>query len=256
MLFLALVLITGLAIASYMDIKGLFVSDFFQDVLIAFGIMGNLIYSIITGNYLNSFWMAVGILVFTPIAYILYLLKYWGGGDVKATMMMVTILPYFHKQLLLDYAINFIFMSGIYSVFASLWVGRDKLKRVELYKGIGVSVIAVMSFVFLPHLIAWLISLMTLLLAFATTVYKIDQGMVKLMDPNELMEEDWLVEDVYYKGKKIIEVKGELKPLTKSELEFLRKHNIKVKVKFGIPMVPAFLITVLVTLLIGNVLLL
>ncbi len=256
MLVFLIVLIIGLTIASIMDFKSLYVSDFFQDVLIAFGIIGNVIYSLETGVIDNLFWMSVGILIFVPIAYVLYLLKYWGGGDVKSTIMLVTILPYFNRPLLLDYAINFIFLSGIYSVLISLWIGRKQLRKFEFYKMIVVILIAAVSFAFLPHLIAWLISLSVLLLAFANTVYKIDQSLTRVVDPEELVEEDWLVEDVYYKGKKIIEVKGELHPLTKKEIEFLKKHKIKVKVKFGIPMVPAFLITVIATLLIGNVLLL
>lgn len=252
LLFLAVLLI-GLIVASIMDFKSLYVSDYFQDTLIAFGIIGNLIYSLSTGKIDNLLWMSVGILIFIPIAYILYLLKYWGGGDVKATMMLVTILPYFNKPLIFDYAINFIFISGIYSVLISLWIGRKELKKKEIYKAIAVATIAVLAFLFLPKLFAWLITLLALLLAFSNTVYKIDQTLTKKVDPSELVEEDWLVEDVYYKGKKIIEAKG-LHPLTKEEIEFLKKHGIKVKIKFGIPMVPAFLLTVIVTLLIGNIL--
>ena len=248
-----IVLLIGLTIASYMDIKSLYVSDFFQDTLIAFGIVGNIIYSLITGEINNLFWMSLGTLTIVPIAYILYLLKYWGGGDVKATLMLVTILPYWNKPLIFDYVINFIFVSGLYSVAASLYLGRNQLSKNEIYKGIGAIGISAIAFWFLPNLLAWLVSLTVILLAFATTVYKIDQNMVRRVDPKELVEEDWLVESVKHNGKEIIHVKeGELHPLTKDEIEFLEKHKIKVKVKYGIPMVPAFLITALVTIFIGN----
>jgi len=47
-------------------------------------------------------------------------------------------------------------------------------------------------------------------------------------------------------------VKPTWEGLSKKELEFLQRAKKKVLVKYGIPFVPAFLLTLLATILLGN----
>jgi prepilin signal peptidase PulO-like enzyme (type II secretory pathway) len=81
----------------------------------------------------------------------------------------------------------------------------------------------------------------------------------KKVSPKDLVEGDWLVEDVVVNGKKIVK-KGGI-GVTKKDvalLQDLHKKGIvdKVTVKDGIPFVPTFLIAFIINYLLGNVLLL
>jgi len=70
--------------------------------------------------------------------------------------------------------------------------------------------------------------------------------MLKLANPKELTEGDWLVNAVKI-GRKIIKPTAD--GLSMQEIRMIRKANKKVLIKQGIPFVPVFLIAVIVSLL-------
>jgi prepilin signal peptidase PulO-like enzyme (type II secretory pathway) len=68
---------------------------------------------------------------------------------------------------------------------------------------------------------------------------------------SELTPGEWIVEDIYYKGKYICGPKD--LGITQEQIEILKKTNIThVKVKVGIPFLPAFLIAYVFVIFGGN----
>ena len=63
--------------------------------------------------------------------------------------------------------------------------------------------------------------------------------MIREINAKKLREGDWLVDDIKLKAKTI---KYNWEGLTKNDLVLLHKLNKKVKIKEGLPFVPAFLI--------------
>ena len=83
--------------------------------------------------------------------------------------------------------------------------------------------------------------------------------MVKKVTPSELTEGDWIIEDIiinkkFIAGKKDLGVsKEQIKELT----SFFKEGKIKhVTIKTGIPFIPSFLISLLITYFAGNIFLL
>ena len=245
MLFM-IIAIAGFAIASYMDLKTQYVSDYLQDILIAFGIIGHIIYFLITRDIYPLFWMSVSLITLVPISYILYLLGAWGGGDVKSVAMISSLIPWFNgKPIIIYMIIDFLFVAAFYSTFVTFVYGKKFIKRFD-YILLGIALVPFGIFIYYRNLITLFISLMTLMIL-TPTIKRVDQLMVKEVSPDELVEGDWVMEDVKI-GKKLI-YKARKEGVSDKDIERIKKSGIKkVKIKYGIPMVPAFLITILVAL--------
>ena len=96
-----------------------------------------------------------------------------------------------------------------------------------------------MIFYFLHNLFAVfavLIALFPFLFSFAKGLE--DVVMIREVKGKDLREGDWLASDVKFRGKTI---KSSFEGVNSEEIEFLKKKG-KVKIKDGIPFVPAFLI--------------
>ena len=76
-------------------------------------------------------------------------------------------------------------------------------------------------------------------------------GMYKNIKVSELTEGDWVAKNIYI-NKKLIASPKDL-GLTKKQINILKKSAIlKIQIKQGVPFAPAFLITLIVTLVLGN----
>ena len=83
--------------------------------------------------------------------------------------------------------------------------------------------------------------------------------MVKLISPEKLTEGDWIVEDIYYKNKRITGPKdlGISKKNIEKLIKLKQQGKInKIKVKYGIPFVPSFLIALIYTIIFNKIVLL
>jgi hypothetical protein len=104
-------------------------------------------------------------------------------------------------------------------------------------------------------LILVLIGLSVYLFAFGMLFSKAAEStFVRDFSLAELTEGEWIVEDVYFKGKYICGPKD--LGISKEQIEKLKQTTIKsVKVKVGIPFLPAFLIAYVFILFGGNLVL-
>jgi hypothetical protein len=90
---------------------------------------------------------------------------------------------------------------------------------------------------FIFFYIGLFVFLSAILFLFGKVIEKV--GMIKKINARDLREGDWLVNDVCV-GKKII--KADWQGLERKDLKILHKLKRKIKVKEGIPFVPAFFI--------------
>ena len=69
---------------------------------------------------------------------------------------------------------------------------------------------------------------------------------------NKLTEGDWILNDIFYKGKKIYSRKSP--GVTKEQIKLFIKYKMKeVLIREGIPFVPAIFLAVVFSLIFGNI---
>ena len=81
-------------LASIFDIKRGFVPDWLNNLLVAFGLVSNLILTLITGNVKFILASIISMVITYSIAYLLWQLHLWGGGDVKLFTSIATAIPF------------------------------------------------------------------------------------------------------------------------------------------------------------------
>lgn len=80
-------------------------------------------------------------------------------------------------------------------------------------------------------------------------IKSVDAIMIKKVNPNKLSEGDWLLRKIKLKNKgKIITIKPNVHGLSEEEIALLRKAKKSVKIKYGLPFVPVFLIALICSL--------
>ena len=78
--------------------------------------------------------------------------------------------------------------------------------------------------------------------------------MIKKIPVNKLTEGDWIIKNVYHKGKLIYNKNGP--GISNPSISLLKKYKIKsVPVKEGLPFVPSFLLALIFSLIFGNLIL-
>lgn len=94
-IFLIQLIITMLfcILASICDIRNNFVPDELCYVLALFGLLSNLILSLIAGNVKFILASFISMVITYAITYLLWKLKMWGGGDVKLFTAIATVIP-------------------------------------------------------------------------------------------------------------------------------------------------------------------
>jgi Flp pilus assembly protein protease CpaA len=275
----------ALAIASYTDIKTLEVPDWLSYSLIAVGIGGNLIFSIFYSDPSFIIKSMLGLGLAFAIGMLMFYTGQWGGGDSKVLFGLGSLLGFDYPLqfgLFAKFLINMLFAGGAYGI---VWIivmavknrkplakklvkefKEKKLVRIRLYSGIA-SVLALVIVYFLPKpitsqmkitlmLLVCLLYFMNYLFVFVRCVEK--TAMIKMVPPEKLTEGDWIVDVIKIKGRYIAGPKDlgiEKKKIL--ELIKLKKQGKikKVKVKYGIPFVPSFLIAFIYTVISNNIVL-
>jgi preflagellin peptidase FlaK len=270
---LAIIALVWLGYASYCDFRTREVPDWISYSLIAIGLAFYLIKSLIL-NDLSIIQSLFGLLIFFLIGNLLYYTKQWGGGDVKLLSALGALFPVYPKELLnyftpnLDLpflailVLNLIIFGALYSLIYSFYlIIKNKVKlnfKVnKIY--LALAILFLLITFFLDNLI---IKLLILLLALLVLIYPYlrnyinlveKQIMIKKIKIDKLTEGDWVIENIYYKGKLIY---NKNKPgINNNEIKLLKKFKIKnVLVKEGLPFIPSFLITLIISLILGNLL--
>nr|WP_295000002.1 A24 family peptidase [uncultured Methanobrevibacter sp.] len=94
-IFLIQIIITILfcILAVIYDVRDNYVPDRLSGVLLFFGLMSNLILSIISTNIKFILASFISMVITYIVTYLLWKLKMWGGGDVKLFTAIATVIP-------------------------------------------------------------------------------------------------------------------------------------------------------------------
>ncbi len=278
----------ALLIATYTDIRTREVPDWLSYALMVFGMANAAIVSLVYKDPYIFLASAAGLILFVAVGYGLYYSGQWGGGDSKFLMGMGALFgipfslvaPYvdFQNLFLLGFFLNMLVAGVAYalvwSVFSAIRL-RDKFvaevkkelrkKRLYSYLVIFAMVFAILLFLFIqepliklfiPALIA-VSSISFYLLIFVRVVENI--AMYRYVSPGRLTEGDWIAKEIRVDGKYIAGPKD--LGISKEQIATVKKLAAKGKVKQvyikeGIPFMPSFLASYVLTVLYGNLFLL
>jgi Flp pilus assembly protein protease CpaA len=259
-----------LIIASINDLRTREVPDYVSYMLLGIAIILRLIWFIADGNLNIILWAPISFSVLFLFSYLMYRAGQWGGGDVKVMMGLSVLLSWFPWGDVLpffaDFFLNSLIIGAFYGLISECLIGLlnwDKLKKQLLivdYVLLPAIVIAViLVFKFVPILFAILASLIIVAVGLFR-YFRIIEGnfLNKSIDVEQLTEGDWLLHDVKIAGKNVVKKRdvGLLTEDLKKLRQLKRQGKLnKVSIKVGIPFVPAFLISLIITLAFGNVIL-
>jgi Flp pilus assembly protein protease CpaA len=277
-IILLTIALIALVIASGTDIKTREVPDWFNFSLIFIGLGLRLIYSSITFDWIYSLEGALGLIVAVVIGFIMFYAGQWGGGDSKLLMGLGALvglgLAFEPIPMFLILIINIILVGSLYGLVyimvkaATHWTDFIKQfktyfksdKRMNLHKYfafVSLALLAVTILITKDFVVRLLILILVILLYLSVYAYFFVKSvekvaMLKLVNPSELTEGDWIAKDIFVNKRKIAGPKdlGVSREQIKKLVGYYKKRKInKVLMKVGIPFVPSFLIAFILTLL-------
>ncbi len=263
---LAIIAIAGTAIGTYTDIKTRLVPDWTSYFMLAAGLGGNAILSLLSNSFWPILYSAAGAGAFFAAGYLLYRVGVWGGGDAKLLPALGSLLAYSTKiaiwPFLVSFWLNLLILGAIFGVLGMLFLflknrakTTSELKslinefKLPFYSTIFAAALLGVATIFEKVAIfGFVIAILGLLLFVLKATER--AALHKTIKPGQLVEGDWILDEVRvgdycYKPKKIGVEKADIVKMV--ELEKLGKLK-DVKVKDGIAYVPAFLAALLVTI--------
>lgn len=263
----------GLLIASFCDIETREVPNWLNFSLIASGLGVRTIGSL---NQLNLFVIISGLIgVFSMIIIgtALYYTKQWGGGDTKLLIGIGALFGSlsFSRWFLVHFFINLILIGSIYGLAWSIYLAIKHhkhfvkifkveipahKKKLKMFLPVAI-LLFLMSFLIEQAVISLMLALSGgLVLFYVITIIFVktveDACMFRSIKIKHLTEGDWIAQDVFSGKKKIYSTADP--GVSRTQISLMRKLRLnRVLIKEGIPFVPSFLFTMLVTLIMGNV---
>jgi Flp pilus assembly protein protease CpaA len=275
--FMIYAALLAIMIGSFTDLKTLEVPDWLNYSLIAVGVGGNLIMSLFHGTHIYIVRSLIGLGVSLLLGTLMFYTGQWGGGDSKMLFGLGAMLGIswpVQYDFYLMFLVNLLFAGAFYGI---LWVialsfrhwkkikirlmnflEDKRLMKIRIITGaVSLAAMAALFFSGLDNDMKLVASGAILLLYFLNYLFifvrSVEQtAMIKTIDPKKLTEGDWIMQEVKIDGKLIAGPKDlglEKKQLTKI-LELREQGKLmKIKVKYGIPFVPSFLISFVFTLM-------
>ena len=252
--FLFWLFLIGILIATFQDLKRREVDDWLN----LFLIFSSFTYLFFVSFYLKDpsiFFQGTFLLLFLLfIMNVFYYGRVFAGGDAKLLLSMTVLfigVSFYESLINVGIFVLFLFISGsVYGIFYSsvLYIRNyDKVNK-KLKKNFWtkenkfifiLGLIFMFSgayFYFILFIIGILIFIFPILLSLSRAL---EEGcMVRFVKGSELKEGDWLVDEIRI-GKKI--VRPSFEGLSKKETSLMKNLKL-VKIKEGIPFVPAFLV--------------
>ncbi len=269
-----------LIMGSYFDLRTGEIPEKISIGLIVTILIYSLIYSVYTGDidfFGNALLLGAGYFI---LAYILFYMGEWGGGDVKLLTGIgcslafldaagyfkdVSVLPYY-----IDYLINMALISAPYLIIYSLILGLMKKEVIEEFIGYFKTRTTLLLIIlsFIPAIFSLWISIgpsVTLIylcipfivvLSFYLRAVEI-QALQKTVAVDELMEWDVVAEDIKVDDKKIAS-KRDIEGLTRNDIKAIKelaaegKIPKEIRIKWGIKFAPILFLAFVASVLVGN----
>lgn len=266
-IFIAIATI-GSVIAGLWDFFTTEVPDEVPALMISTGLFLHLVNAILSNDfYPLSVSLVVGTLLLF-VGLVMYKKGQWGGADAWILAAIGYLIPFYNGSLfIIDYISNFLIVSAAYMVVYAIIIGaktpgifshfRSELKeRLRLVIGIiasfGIFIVALVNFAALSagsysyiynierlFYMFFLVAFLTVFWVYGKVIEK--YAFRKRIQTSRLKAGD-VLEKMLWRG------------LTPEEVAKIKKSKKHVVIKEGVRFVPAFPITLFVTLLYGNVL--
>lgn len=248
--------VLGSAAAGLWDLKTTEVPDEIPALMVAAGILYWFVNSVSTGNAQPLLVSVVSSAFIGAAGYVLYKTGKWGGADGFIFAAIAAMVPVYNGSLfILDYAMNFIIVSGAYLVLYTAAIGvmnpsvfsyfRKDLKKTWPY-------VAAVPLLYFPVIyLAGIASspttlygiMLTFLVFFWRYAFVIEEKVFKKRVAVAKLRPGDVLEKMVWRG------------LTAEEIKEIKRKEKYVTVKEGVRFVPAFAINLVITLLYGNILL-
>lgn len=276
-----------LLLATITDLKKLEVPDWLNFSFLAFAAFVKIAATIISGDLSILSNAAISFTIIFIFGIILYYAQSLGGGDIKLLFglgIAFSSMPYFFEQqisqinlgngpFIFSFILNALFLGAVYGLFFSIYIiiknkrnflkfkrnfmghlnEKDLFFKILLWSCIIVGILILFMATFTPVLtfLALIIFIAPLIFLLVKTVE--EEFLVKSINSEDLAEGDWILNKIKTKDRTI---EPTVHGLTNSQIAYLRKrYKKKIRVKFGLPFVPCFLISLLLTIFFGNMLL-
>lgn len=273
MSFLVLALVL-LVIASLCDFWWHEVPDWLNYSFLFGGIGLSLLSSISESSWSPILMCVGGIVLFGILGFGMFFSGQWGGGDVKTLLALGSLfgawLDPFNFGV--SFFVNIFPAAAIYGILWFIflvWKNFSRVrsslsKRKNFIRFIPFALIIIFVTIILSFFVSSIFRILILsfgigipLVFILWHVIKVVEGVsfVKQIVPSSLTEGDWLASPVIVRGKSIVGSGGT--GVSVEDISLLKKLHKKgvidrVTVKYGLPFVPAFLLTFILTLLFGN----
>lgn len=255
-LFLIILGLIYLIYASVSDIKKREVPNWLSFSLIGFALAYRAFFSILNSDLMFFVYGVIGLIIFVGLGYGFYYARIFAGGDAKLLFGLGIVFSFSSSLtgnliIFLLFAVLLLFFGGLWGIVFSLFIvygnkrkfsqefsHQVKINKKLVYYSLIIGIFSLIL-LFLDSIFVF-ISILIFIFPFLYTYAKSveESCMIVFVSTNELIEGDWLYSQVKV-GKRIIKPYWE--GLSSEELAILRKKKEKVRVKQGIPFVPAFL---------------
>lgn len=272
-----------LAIATITDLKKREVPNWISFSFLGIALFVKILTFLFSGDYFILINAGIYFAVFFIIGNILYYGQVFGGGDIKLLFglsIAFSANPFFYspatisfnEPFILAFLINSFIIGAIYGIlFSSFIVIKNKqnlkkfkekfrqgLKKQEIGFKILLWLCIIISLLFFIMAFAdsifFLFFVFILIIPFLFLAVKVVEKdfMIKLVNPRELSEGDWLMEKIKVKHETI---KPNIHGLNLNEINYLKRYyDGKVRIKEGLPFVPGFFLSLILTILFGDLL--
>jgi len=253
--FLFWLFLIGIIVASMQDLKRREVDNWLNLLLMVSGFVFIFYRAVFEQNPSLVFHAGFTLVVMFVFMNLFYYGRVFAGGDAKLLVAMTVFfigITFYTTLINIGVFLLFLMLSGsIYGLIYSTVLYLKDFKRVneEMKSGLSHWHIWIFAFGFILFFFGFvdslffifgiLVFLFPLLYLFAKGLEGV--SMIKDISGKELREGDWLVDDVRV-GKTVIEANWD--GLSIADIKLL-KNKKKVKIKDGLPFVPAFLIAFL-----------
>jgi len=260
-IFLIILALVWIFFAVVQDLRTREIANWLNFSLIIFALGFRFFYSLFNLDFGFFYQGIFGLGIFFIIGNLFYYGKIFAGGDAKLMIALGTILPfknnfYDNLNLFLIFLMIFLFIGLIYTLIGSLWFSfnnfksfrkefKKQLRKLRKYYFSGLFIAVLL--VFLGFVSEIFLSLGILIFVFLNLyIYAkaVDESsMIRKVGTGKLTEGDWLYKNMRV-GRKTIKATWE--GLKKQEIVLLKKHYKEIKIRYGIPFSPVFLISFLV----------
>jgi hypothetical protein len=250
--FLHWFFLIGLIIATVQDLKRREIDFWLCGILLSGGVVLILFNSILKQTLTPVIQLGISLLIFLVLMKLFYHSRIFAGGDSNLLFSLsplfigITYVSTITNSLL--YVLFLLFAGSIYGLISLAYLYLKNFKTINKALKLETKKIRLWLIILSPitiilflinfntlGMIGSLLILYTLLYVFSKTIE--EKLMTKEKSAKDLAEGDWIAEDIKVGNKTI---KYSWDGLSKKEIKLLK--NKKVKVKYGIPFAPAFLI--------------